>query len=152
MNFIRGVEKQVSYDNGGAVGTAHFRFFGDVSAFQHETGAAEAAGSLGHQLDAADGSNGGQRFATKTHGTDGSQIFFRTELGSGVTLEGGTGILGRHTAAIVGDPQESHAAVPDFNGDLGGTGVHGVFQQFLHHRGRPLHHLTGGNQISNMGG
>ena len=66
--------------------------------------------------------------------------------------EGGAGILGGHAAAIVRDPQKGHAAVPDFKGDLGGTGIHGVFQQFLGNAGGTLHHLTGGNQIGDMGG
>ena len=66
--------------------------------------------------------------------------------------KGGAGILVGHTAAVVRDPQEGHAAVPDLNGDLGGTGIHGVFQQLLNNGGRPLHHLTGGDQIGNMGG
>ena len=64
----------------------------------------------------------------------------------------GAGILSTHTAAVVRHTQIGHAAVLDLHGDLGGTGVHGVFQQLLHNGGRPLNHLTGGDQIGNMGG
>ena len=66
--------------------------------------------------------------------------------------KGGFGILGCHAAAVVGQPQEGHAAVPDLYGHLGGAGVHGVFQQFFDYGGRPLHHFTGGDQVGDMGG
>ena len=59
-------------------------------------------------------------------------------------------VLGRHTAAVVGDPKEGHAAVPDLYGHLAGAGIHCVFQQLLDDGGRTLHHLTGGDQIGNM--
>ena len=62
------------------------------------------------------------------------------------------GILGSHAAAVVCHSQEGHAAVADLNGDLGGSRVHGVFQQLLGHGGRPLYDFTGGNQIGDMGG
>ena len=57
-----------------------------------------------------------------------------------------------HAAAVIGDPEEGHAAVPDLHGDLGGSGIHGVFQQLLDHGGRTLHHLAGGDEVGNMGG
>ena len=66
--------------------------------------------------------------------------------------ESGFGVHAFHAAAVVGDPQEGHAAVPDFNGHLGGAGVHGIFQQLLGHGGRTFHHLAGGDQIGDMGG
>ena len=66
--------------------------------------------------------------------------------------KGGFGILWLHAAAVVRHPQEGHAAVPDFDGYLGCTGIHSVFQQLLDHAGRTLHHLTGGNEVGNMAG
>ena len=66
--------------------------------------------------------------------------------------ESGAGILGSHAAAVVGDTQEGHAAVADLNGDLGSAGVNGVFQQFLYNGSGALYHLTGGDQVGNMGG
>ena len=55
------------------------------------------------------------------------------------------GVLRSHAAAVVRYPEEGHASVPDFNGDFGGSGVHGIFQQFLDHTGRTLHHFSCGN-------
>ena len=40
----------------------------------------------------------------------------------------------------------------DLHHDGGGPGVDGVFHQLLYNGGGPLHHLTGGDQIGNMGG
>ena len=67
----RGIEKEISYDNGGAVGTTGFGFFGDRTGFQRKTGAGNAAGSLGQQVNAADGGDGSQCLTTETHGCDG---------------------------------------------------------------------------------
>ena len=50
----------------------------------------------------------------------------------------------------VSNPQEGHTAVPDLYGDLGSTGIYGIFQQFLDNAGRAFHHLTGGDQIGDM--
>ena len=58
--------------------------------------------------------------------------------------KGRTGILRAHAAAVVSNPQEGHSAVTDLHSDLRSACIHGVFQQFLHHAGRTLHHLTGG--------
>ena len=68
-----------------------------------------------------------------------------------MTQESGTGILGSHAAAIVGNSQKGHATVPDLYRDLAGAGIHRVFQQFLHHTGRAFDYLTGGDQIGDMG-
>ena len=65
--------------------------------------------------------------------------------------KGDAGILGRHAAAVVGHTDHGGAAVPDLDRDLVGTGVKGVFHQFLDDRGRALDHLAGGDQVGNMG-
>ena len=148
----RGVEKQIPDNDGTAVGAAGFAFVGDDTGFQSQGSAADRAWHFGQQVNAADGSNGCQSFTTETHGIDGGQILGSAQLAGGVAQKGGFGILGAHTAAVVRDPQEGHAAVPDFYGDLGGTGIHGIFQQLLDHGGRTLHHFAGGDEVGNMGG
>ena len=147
-----GVEEQITDDDGGTVGTSGFRFFHDISCLQTQTGAGQAAGSFGHQINTADGCDGSQRFATEAHGADGGQVFCGAQLGGGMAQESRFGILLFHAAAVVGDSQEGHAAVLDFHGNFGSTGIHGIFQQFFHNAGRTFHHLTGGDQIGNMGG
>ena len=55
------------------------------------------------------------------------------------------GVLRSHAAAVVCHPEEGHTSVPDFDGDFGGSGVHGIFQQFLDHTGWTLHHFSRGD-------
>ena len=145
-----GVEEQVSYDDGGAVGAACLGFFHDLTGLQPKAGAAEAAGSLGQQVDAADRGDGGQGFAAEAQCADGSKVFGAAELGGGVAQKSSSGVLRFHTAAVVGQAQEGHAAVPDLQGHLGGSGINGIFQKFLDNAGRPFHNLTGGDQVGNV--
>ena len=147
-----GVVEQIPNQNGGAVGAAHLGFLQDLSRFQMQAGSSETPRGLGHQIDAADGGDGSQGLAPEAHGANGSQILSTAELGGGVAQERRPGILRRHAAAVVRNPQEGHAPVPNLDGDFGGAGIHRVFQQFFYHAGGPLHHLSGGDQIGDMGG
>ena len=65
--------------------------------------------------------------------------------------EGRAALPGGDAAAVVRDPDERHAAPLDLNGHCRRPGVDGVLHQLLHHRGRPLHHLPGGDQVGHMG-
>ena len=49
--------------------------------------------------------------------------------------KGRAGILGQHTAAVIGDADEGHATVLDLHGDLGRTGIHRIFKELLDNRG-----------------
>ena len=147
-----GVEEQIPDDDGGAVGTAGFFLLLNDPGLQVKTCARKAAGGLGQQVNAADGGNGCQCLSPESHGGDGCQVLLCAEFGSGMALEGRHRILRLHSTAVVRHPQEGHAAVPDLQGDLGGSGIHGIFQQLLDHGGGALHHLSGGDQIGHMGG
>ena len=68
-----------------------------------------------------------------------------------MTEKGRLRVVGAHAAAVIGDAQEGHAAVLNLHGNVSGSGVHGVFQQFLDDAGRTLHHLAGGDEIGHMG-
>ena len=67
----RGVEEQVPDDDGGAVGTASLGFFRDLPGFQLDANSGNGRGGLGQQINAADGSDGGQCFTAETAGGDG---------------------------------------------------------------------------------
>ena len=56
-------------------------------------------------------------------------------------------ILEGHPLAVVDDLYQGPAGILDNQLDVGGTGIDGVFEQFLHHGGGALHHLTGGNLV-----
>ena len=146
-----GVEEQVPNDDGGAVGAPGLALTENLPGLQVKAGAGERPGGFGQQIDAADGGNGGQSFPPEAHGADGCQVFGGLQLGSGVAAEGNGSVFGSHAAAVVRNPEKGHAAVPDFHGDLGSACIHGVFQELLHHGGRPLHHFACGNEVCNMG-
>ena len=147
-----GIVEQVANDDGGAVRASGLRLLGDFASLQVEADTSEILGWLGHQVHPADGGDGGQSFPSEPHGANDCQVLCRAQLRGGMAEKRPSGILGSHAAAVVRHSQEGHAAVADLNGDLGGSRVHGVFQQLLGHGGRPLHDFTGGNQIGNMGG
>ena len=145
-----GVVEQVPHHHGGAVGAAGLLLLQHDPGLQMEGGAQRRAGGLGQQVDAADGGDGGQSFAPEAQSADGLQIVLGGDLGGSVAEEGGGGLIGRNAAAVVRDPDEGHAAVLDLHGDGGGPGVDGVFHQLLHHGGRALHHLAGGDEIRDV--
>ena len=54
--------------------------------------------------------------------------------------------------AVVGDADQPAPAGLDLDADAGGSGVQGVLQKFFHDRGRPVHHLAGGDLVGNLVG
>ena len=50
------------------------------------------------------------------------------------------------------DANEPSSARLDLDANAGGSGVQRVLQQFLHHRGGPVHHLAGGDLVGNLVG
>jgi len=69
------------------------------------------------------------------------------DLARGVALEGEQRVVARQAAAVVLHAQERPPTVAKFHLDPRGAGVEGVFDQLLHHRGRPLDHLAGGDLV-----
>ena len=67
-----------------------------------------------------------------------------------MTQKGGGDILPGNAHPVVGDPKIADAPFLQLHGNGGGFGVDGIFQQLLHHRGRTLHHLSGGNQLRHL--
>ena len=147
-----GVEKEVADDDGRPFGTADLGFLQNFSRFQLQRRAGHAARRLGQKVDTADGGDGGQCLAPEAHGADGGKVLCAAEFGGGVAEKGRPGVLGGHAAAVVRDPEEGHAAVPNLHGDFGRARVHRVFQKLLDHGRGALHHLAGGDQIGNMRG
>src|SRR5262249_58617700 len=56
-------------------------------------------------------------------------------------------LLCAHAGAVVGDADEVPAGVPELDADGAGVGVEGVLDELLHHRGRPLDDLAGGDLV-----
>ena len=58
------------------------------------------------------------------------------------------GIFRAHTAAVVGDPHIGLAAIGDFHFNGMGTGINGIFHQFLDARRRPFNDFASGDLIA----
>ena len=71
-----------------------------------------------------DGSNAGQRFASKAHGRHMVKLLGRVELACGVALEGQRHFFRRDAGAIINDPNELDATGTDLDGNLGGSSVY----------------------------
>ena len=65
-------------------------------------------------------------------------------------LEAEQRIVPAHPGAVVGYANQAAPARPDFNGDFLGLGIQGVFHEFLHDAGRPLHHFAGGDLVGDL--
>ena len=59
-----------------------------------------------------------------------------------MALDGEGEVLRPHADAVIGDADEALAAAPEGDVDLGGAGIDGVFDEFLHHAGGALDHLA----------
>ena len=59
---------------------------------------------------------------------------------------------GRHPLAIVADADQSHPAALDVDLDAARPGIQGVLEEFLHHRGGTLDHLTRGDLVNEFAG
>ncbi len=112
--------------------------------------AAQRAGRAGGDREPADRTDRGQGLAAKAQRHDRHQIAVG-QLGGGVTLDGEREILRRHAATVVDDAQQPAPTGLDLHGDRARAGVDGVLDQFLHGRGRPLHHLAGGDAVDQHG-
>jgi len=65
-------------------------------------------------------------------------------------LETQEGIVAHHAAAVVGNLNEPLAPSLDIHPDPCGPGIECVFEQLLHHRSGPLHHLACGDLVGNL--
>ena len=146
----RGVIEQIPHQHGGTLGASRLLLLHQLSPFQGQ-GGAQTLALVGEQFHPGHRRNGGQSFPSEAQGADGLQVVLRGDFGGGVAEKGGLTLVGGDAAAVVGDPDEGHAPVGNLHGDGIGSGVDGVFHQLFHHRGRPFHHLTGGDEVGHMG-
>ena len=145
-----GVVEQILHPDGGAHSTG-----GRLPALLLAAGDAVASGKLvhlgaGEQLYPRYAGNGSQCLAPEPQRMDAVQVIWLFNFAGGVADEGRWDILGINTGAVIADLNQLYAAGLDADGDLRCAGVNGVFQQFLDHRCRALHHLTGGDQLRSM--
>ena len=145
------VVKEVPHGDGGAFRRARFFHDPGFAALDMQRGADARALPGGQNIDAADGGDGRQGLAAEAQSADAAQVFRLTQLAGGVAQKRGGQLRRGNAAAVVRHADHAHAAPPDLHHDGGGTGVDGVFHQFLHDAGRALHHFAGGDQICHVG-
>ena len=107
-------------------------------------GTARPEGHIGHRRDA------GQGFTAESEGADGFQVFRRGDFGGRVALEAEHRVVRIHAAAVVDDLHQGAAGVQYHHGNLVRSGIHRIFQQFLHHRRRPLDHLARSDHVRHI--
>ena len=66
-----------------------------------------------------------------------------------MTFEGQQCVVANHAAAVVGDLDQFLAARLHLNANSPGAGVERVFKKLFDDRGGTLHHLAGGDLVSN---
>ena len=146
-----GVVEQVAHHHCGALGAAGLFPVHHRAPLQGEGGPQILLRRAGEQLDAGDGGDGRQSLPPEAQGADGLQIVLGAQFAGGVAEEGGLRLGGGDAAAVVGNPDEAHAAVLDLHGQGVRPGVDSVLHELLDHRRGPLHHLAGGDQIGHVG-
>ena len=147
----RHIKEQVADDHGGAHRTAGLTIAGLFAALDGDLHALGIVPGASEQIHSCHRRNGGQCLTTEAQGTNGVQVGLGTHLGGGMAQKGGAHVLGQDALAVIGDPEIGDAAVLDLHRNALGTGIHGVFHQFLDHRAGTFHHLAGGDQVGQLG-
>ena len=88
-----------------------------------------------------------QRLAAKAQAAHPLQVFQGGDLAGGVAGQRQRQVVRRHTTAIIAYADQLTAAGLHVDIHPGGAGVEAVFQYFLHHGGRALNHLSGGDLV-----
>ena len=61
-------------------------------------------------------------------------------------------IVAPHAVPVVDDPNQLAPAALHLDANARRAGIQRILQQLLHHRGRTLHHLAGGNLVRHLVG
>ena len=146
----RSIEEKIANGDGGSGRQASLFHGEDASAGDLDDRAGGLIGITRFQAHAGDGGNTGHSLTSKAEGGDGQQVVVVLELAGGVALKGQQGVVAHHSAAVIGDLDELAATGFDVHANAGGTCVERVFEQFLDHRGRAFHHLSGGDLVGDV--
>ena len=139
--------EQVGDLDAGALRRAHRARVPDLAGLDAQLEALGRAAGPRPQPQLGDRGDRGQRLAAEAVGADPLQVLEVGDLAGGVTLEREARVGRAHAAAVVRDGDEIATAVAHLDADPRGAGVERVLDQLLHHRGRALDHLAGGDLI-----
>ena len=105
------VVKQLPHQNCRAARASGRLLRQNLSGFEMQANAVFRALRPREQVDLRHGRNRGQRLAPETKRADAGKILFFADLARRVAQKRRAGVDRLHAAAVVGDAQESHAAV-----------------------------------------
>ena len=146
----RHVVEQVAHRNRGAAAQRRFLTAQHLAAGDFDRRTGGFFFRAGFEQQARNRRDGRQRLAAKTQGRDRQQILDVAQLAGGVAFKRQQGIVPQHAATVVHDADESPPARLHFDAQVGRARVERVFEQFLDHRSRPLHHLAGGDFVGDL--
>ncbi len=91
-----------------------------------------------------------QRLTAKSQRRNLQQVVRRAQLRSRVPLKGQQRIVAVHAVSIVGHANQLASTRLNLHANPRSPGIERIFEQFLHHRRRPVHHLARGNLVSHL--
>ena len=137
------VEKEIFYSKIRPDGTIHRLLIHHAATFDDDAYAEVLVGCTGTQFHLRHSGDRGQCFAAETHSAERKEIFGFGNFRGGVALESKARVGFAHSLAVVNHLHEAFPSVLHDDLHLRGTGIDGVFHQFLNHRRGPLHHFAG---------
>ena len=143
----RQVEEQIPHGHRGPDGTGNLSHAHDPGPGDFHRRSDPLTLRLRLHQEPGDPGHTGERLASETKGPDLAEIFGPVDLAGGVPLEGQQGIVGGHALPVIQHPHQTLSACLNGDFQVAGSGIQGVLQQLLHHRGRAFHHLACGNLV-----
>ena len=128
----RDVFKEVTDDEGRAVGCADLGEILLDAAFDLVVHGHEGARGLRDQLDAGDTGDGGEGLTAEAEGLDAEKVAGIADLRGGMADEGVAHVLLGDAAAVVRHADHGDAAVADLDRHRGAAGIDGVLEKLLH--------------------
>ena len=145
-----GVEKQIPHFDRGTAGVGRRRNGGVIRRALDDP-AGVAGLRVRGEREPGDGRDARQRLAAKAQGGHGVEIIQHGDLAGGVATQCQREVVAGDAGAVVADAHQLDAALFELDLDTVGAGVDAVFQQFLDHGGRTLHHFAGSDLIRQLG-
>ncbi len=137
--------EDAAHGNGGPLGAACGLVFEDAAALHDDARPRHVAAAPRGHLDAADGCDARQRLPPEAEGFYIVEIFDGEDLARGMPLKGKGDFARRDARPVVGDPDQLLAATAQFDRDVRGARIEGIFQELLHDGRGPFDDFAGGD-------
>ena len=102
------------------------------------------------QRQAGNRTNTGERLAAKAEADNRFKIVQRGNFTGGMTRQRQRQLVFFYPTAVIANADKFRPAAFDININAGSSRIEAVFHQFLHHRCRTFHHLTGGDLVRKL--